>query len=136
MAIKFTQEQLKVIKQMVVFAENFADQMYKIMIDHHLDTVDGCGINICVNPRIELASRYVAVGSDNSDAGIIRRCKGDMTNEKYKVTGKNSLEYEILFADDELRKRILDNLKDEPPLPPDGLWLSACDDDPDVDCRV
>lgn len=136
MAIKFTQEQLKVIKQMVVFAENFADQMLKIMTDHHLDTVDGCNLNICVSPSIELANRYVAFGSDDSDAGIIRLFKGDMTNEKYKATGKNSLEYEILFADDELRKRIFENLKDEPPLPPDGLWLSACDDDPDVDSRV
>lgn len=136
MAVKFTSEQLKVIKQMVIFSENFADQIWKIMTDHQLDKVEGCSLRISVDPQYNLARNSVIFGTKDKDAGHVTLVKGDLDNENYKVIGHISLEYEILFADKELRERILDNLKDEPPLPPDGLWLSACDDDPDVDSRV
>ena len=132
--VKFTDEQLMVVKSMVEFAENFADQLWKIMVDHGLDKVEGCGITIDVDPSHDMILRRVEFGKSDSDAGYVDLSKG--RNEKrYVPSGTNSPEYEWLFADPAFADRMREIVKRAKPLPPDGLWVGDPRNDPPVDCR-
>lgn len=131
--VKYNQEQLKVIKQMTVFAEKFADQILKIMYDHQLDKAEGCKMSIYVDPGFDPVPCQIRFGEYDKESGRFELIRQE---GEYRAIGKNSLEYEIIFASEKLRSRILENLHDDPPYPPDGLWLSAYDNDPVVDCGV
>ena len=123
MGIKLSDDQLKIVKGMTEFAEAFANSMLHIMENHGLDKIDGCRLMVIVDPKREFTARDIVVGeSIGKDFGQIclTRGKGD---EKYEPLGKNSAEYELLFADEAVRSRMEKVLHREKPLPPDGLWV-------------
>lgn len=124
MAVKLTECQMSVVKDMVTFAEAFANQMYTIMKNHGLDKVDGFAFGLNVNPALDYSTMSVVVGrARDTDAGEVSLVRGK-NDADYKPVGKNSAEYELLFADDAVRGAMEKVLHREKPLPPDGLWIS------------
>ena len=133
MAVKLTEHQMMITKGMVEFAEASANQIYHIMVNHGLDKIEGCQLRITVDPQFDFVTMSVELGArGKSDFGHIELTKGKKANDKYAPLGKNSEEYEWLFADETLRKRMAERNGSEKPLPPDGLWIG----DPRNDCPV
>ena len=120
--VMFTDEQLKVVKSVVEYAEQFADGLWKIMQNHGIDKIAGSGILIEVNPDQDLCNRRVEFGKENSPAGFVTLTRGK-TENKYTCLGKNSPEYEFMFAPPEWSDRMREIVKGSKPLPPDGLWV-------------
>ena len=134
MAIKLSDHQQEVMKHMVEFAEVFADQMLEIMMNHGLTKIDGCELTIRVDPRCLFTTEAVQFGREGTDSGVIRLAKGRRSFcEKFTPFDKNSAEYELLFADETVRKSIEARLNREKPLPPDGLWIGDPRNDYPVD---
>ena len=136
MGVKLTDGQMTTVKSMVEVAEHLADQILYIMQNSELHKVDGCQLQITVSPEFKFVTEQVTFGYRNTDAGFVRLAKG-VHDATFKPTGDcNSPEYEILFADEKVRNRMVEILHREKPLPPDGLWI--CDDrfDSPVDSGV
>lgn len=131
--------QYEAVKIITEYCERVADNVLRMMTDHGLDRVNGMQMTINVDPALKYTTCAVAIGCKENmergrSAGYCMLARGKEENG-YVPTGTNSPEYEQLFADDALRARMLACRKDEKPLPPDGLWLSAYDDYPAVDDR-
>jgi hypothetical protein len=124
MKLKLTADQMEVVKGMALFAEASANQIYHIMENHGLDKVIGCRLAITVIPENTFTMRNIVLGSPDSEFGYIDLARGK-ADEKYAPIGKNSAEYELLFADEAIRSRMEKILHREKPLPPDGLWVSS-----------
>ena len=122
MAITLSEDQQEKLKHMVEFAEVFADQMHTIMKNHGLAEIDGCRLDITVDPHGNYLTEHILFGKTDSDAGVINLGKGK-NDAKFTPFGRNSAEYELLFADETVRKAIESRLHREKPLPPDGLWI-------------
>ena len=134
MAIQYTDDQLRTIKSLMEMCENFADQILHIMQNHGLDKVKGTKVLIDVEPQYHYVARTLEFGvMGDPDTGFVKLCKG-LEDNRYVPTGKNSAEYECLFADEKTAERIRQVLQGKP-LPPDGLWISSGDDGPAVDDR-
>ena len=124
--VKLTSEQLKSVREIAAACCNFADHIYKMVCDRGLDKVNGCSFKICVDPGWMLTNRMVYGGQRDSDFGEFTLCKGCL-DKKYKTTGKdNTLTYQMLFADKELRQKIMEAVEDYPEM--NTVWLSANDD--------
>jgi len=135
MAIKLTDDQLVIVKGMAEYMGNVADQLLHIMENHGLDKIKGFQVTIEVDPQFDFVAKQIKIGSKwNSDSGFVTLTKGKGEN-RYAPTGKNSPEYEILFADQETRVRMEKVLHREKPLPPDGLWVGDSRYDPPMDSR-
>lgn len=134
MAIMLSDEQLGVVKQMLDYSMNFADQIYHIMENHGLTEMYGAELTIEVNPRYTGATKVVNFGRDiDYDCGHVELTRGK-EEKRYVPTGKNSPEYEYLFADPAIKERLRKIVDGEKPLPPDGLWIGDSRNDPPVDC--
>ena len=129
--VQLTEHQLDVVKKMTEFAEASANQIYHIMENHGLDKVKGFKFQIDVDPEFPSITKQIEIGcfsnlyDDNNPAGYCKLVAGK-GDSKYECLGKNSAEYEWLFADESIKDRmrkILDAGKH--PLPPDGMWVSA-----------
>ena len=138
MGIALTEHQLMIVKGMAHIAENTANQLYHIMENHGLDKVDGFNFSIQISPSFELSTMAVIIGSENNltkanSAGFCYRSRGK--HEKaYTCSGKNSAEYEWLFADEAVKDRMRKILDaGTHPLPPDGLWIGDPRNDSPVD---
>ena len=126
MAVKLTKEQQEILKDLMYVSGKFADQVLHIMQNHGLDKIKGCDLAIMVTPEHLFSTETVTFGHTDTDAGRISLCKGRRTkDEPFLPFGKNSYEYELLFADEAVRSRIEKILHGEKPLPPDGLWVGA-----------
>jgi len=135
MAVKLTDDQFETVKVMAELMGNFGDQLFHIMENHGLDKVKGFQVTLTVDPQFDYVLKQIIIGSKwNSECGHMTLTKGKGEN-KYAPTGKNSPEYEILFADQETRVRMEKVLHREKPLPPDGLWVGDSRYDPPVDSR-
>ena len=134
MGVRLTDEQLLTVKMMAQYMENFADQLYHIMQNHGLDKVDGFKVEIRVDPSCDYITKLIDIGNGiYNDSGFVRLTKGK-GEERYAPTGKNSAEYEWLFADPSLAERMQKIIHREKPLPADGLWVGDDRNDPPVDC--
>ena len=70
MAVKLTDEQLRILEGLIGFAESFADQAYHIMQNHGLDKIDGCTLSVTVEPIALFTTKTIAFGHDiDQDAG-------------------------------------------------------------------
>lgn len=134
MATKLTKHQMMILKGMVEFAEATATQIHRIMKNHGLDKIEGCYLNISVDPTRVLTTMNIVVGSPMSDFGYIDLAKGGNDNE-FSAIGNNSAEYELLFANETIRSRMEKAVQREKPLPPDGLWVGSDRNSDPVDCR-
>ena len=134
MAITLTDQQLTVTKGLAEFAERMADQMLHIMENHGLDKIEGFKIQVNVDPHKIFTTNEVIIGNDPmSESGYVNLARGKQFNG-YQPLGKNSPEYELLFASEEVRERMqrfLDSAKH--PLPPDGLWIGDDRNNPPLD---
>ena len=134
MAVKLTEEQQKILKGLMYVSGKFADQILHIMKNHGLSAIDGCELTINVNPDFLFSTECVTFGRIDSDAGRIQISKGRRSkDEQFLPVGKNSYEYELLFADEAVRRAMERGKPDEKPLPPDGMWISDNYYDPPVD---
>ena len=134
MAVKLTDEQMQIVKGMAKICGNFADQLLHIIRNHGLDKVNGCYIGLDVDPHFHYCTESVVFGKAHSDAGFVRLAKGEEEDE-FTPTGKNSAEYELLFADEAIRSTMAEVLGAEKPLPPDGLWVGDDRNSAPVDSR-
>jgi hypothetical protein len=132
--VKYTDEQLQVIKSMVEYAETFLNGLWHIMQNHGIDKVEGGGILLEINPESDLCTRRIEFGKSNSDAGFVELTRG-RSEKAYVPVGTNSPEYEWLFADPAFAERMRQICKRAKPLPPDGLWIGDGRNDPPVDHR-
>ena len=132
MGVKLTNHQFDVVKRMTGFCEAFANQLYHIMKNHGLDQIDGCSVSITVTPKHDYTTMDIVVGTPDTDFGYIDLARGK-ADEKYAPIGKNSAEYELLFADEAVRSRMEKVLHREKPLPPDGLWVGSSRNSDPVD---
>ena len=134
MAVKYTDDQLVVIKRLMEICGSFADQILHIMQNHGLCEVKGTKVKIEVDPEYSTIAKMIEFGdSIESDSGRIKLTKG-LEENKYGAVGKNSAEYEILFAPPEVAERIREVLKRAKPICPDGLWIGDDRNDPPLDC--
>lgn len=123
MAIKLTDYQMKIVKNLVKYGEAVSHQILHIMRNHGLDQVEGCKFLIEVDPKHDFVTQIVEFGNSiGSDSGKISMVRGKR-DAKFTPCGTNSAEYELLFADENLRSRMEKILKREKELPPDGLWI-------------
>jgi len=134
MALKLTREQLEAVRRIAVYSENFLEQVEKIAVNAGLDQIEGCCFWMAYNPSMNLTTKNITIGDGKPDFGYAKISKG-RGEKKYAAYGKNSFEYEILFADEGLRERIQAAVDAGKSFPPDGLWISADDDCPAVDSR-
>lgn len=134
MAVKLTDEQMKVLEGLIHLSENFADQVYHIMQNHGLDKIEGSCLTVSVEPEALFTTKVVSFGHDeDNDAGRLRLAKGRRyLNEQFLPFGQNSTEYLMLFASEAVRRELQRRKQSEKPLPPDGLWIG----DPRNDCPV
>ena len=117
--VKLTDEQLEILKGIVMFTEAYCNQVYHIMQNHGLDKIDGCGIRVTVDPSYEMTNRNILLGNPDSDFGYCNISRGKYENE-YTLYGRNSCTFEELFG----RHRItVPDVKDNVPLPEDGFWF-------------
>ena len=124
MKCKLTADQMKVIKGMAEFAEASANQIYHIMENHGLDKIDGCRLTVTVTPENTFTMRNIVIGSPDSEFGYIDLAMGEK-DDNYEPIGRNSAEYELLFANEAVRERMEKIVHREKPLPPDGLWVGS-----------
>ena len=133
MEVKLSAEQMNVLKKMMEFSGNFADQLLHIMQNHGLDKLNGCRMSILVDPAWVYSTKSVTFGySIETDAGMVTLTRGKNDNE-YLPIGKNSAEYEILFANKAVREALQELKSREKPFPPDGLWVGDSRNDPPMD---
>ena len=138
MGIALTEHQLMIVKGMVQIAENTANQLWHIMENHGLDKVEGFQMDIMVNPKYEMTTMEVNIGhcfnvGIEGTAGGCSLARGKK-DAKYTCNGKNSAEYEWLFADEAVKDRMRKVLDaGTHPLPPDGLWIGDNRNDSPVD---
>lgn len=123
MGVKLTNHQLTVMKKLVEFCEASANQIYRIMVNHGLDKIEGCNLKIDVDPSRYFTTMLITAGDDyTTDFGHAKLARGKK-NERYALTDTNSAEYELLFADEAVRSRMEKIVHGNKPLPPDGLWV-------------
>ena len=135
MAVKYTDDQLVVIKRLMEICGSFADQILHIMQNHDLCKVKGTKVKIEVDPAYPTIVKMIEFGSViEADSGHIKLTKG-LNEDEYGAIGKNSAEYEILFAQPEVAERIREVLKKAKPVYPDGLWVGDDRSLPPLDCR-
>lgn len=134
MAVTLTDEQFLAVKSMAEYCEVFSDQLYKIMVDHGLDKVNGFMVDITVDPAMDFITKKIEIGKDykNCSAGFIRLTRGK-EEDTYAPTGKNSAEYECLFANPEVAERMRNIVEKKSTLPADGLWIGDDRNDPPLD---
>ena len=133
MSVRLTKEQLTIVEGMMQYAQAFADQIYHIMQNHGLDKIDGCNVLVNIDPKINDSTECVYFGDCvDSEFGKIRMEKG-RKDQKFTPVGRNSVEYELMFADEQVKEamRAILNANKEKPLPPDGLWVGG-NGDPSV----
>lgn len=130
MSIALTEHQLMVVKQMVEYGEAFSKQILHIMQNHGLDKINGFEFAVRVDPKWHFMRETIHVGGFyTDDSGAISLSRGE--NEiDFTPYGKNSPEYELLFANEAVRGRMEKIVRGEKPLPPDGLWIG---NHPDAD---
>ena len=134
MAVKLTDEQLVTVKSMMEICEIFADHILHIMQNHGLDKVDGSVVKIEVNPAYSLITKELQFGRElSADSGFIKLTRG-LEEKKYGATGKNSPEYECLFAEPEIAERIRNVLKNTKPVLPRDIWIGDDSNNPPLDC--
>ena len=129
---KLTEQQLSVIEKLESFAENFADAVYKTMIDHGLDRIEGLRIGVNVDPHYEYITRRVLIGYYDTPSGHVTLNKGKGMSS-FVVSDTNSEEYERIFNGSEDSEGKEQDGDQQKPVPPDGLWISTHDGDPYVD---
>ena len=135
MAVKYTDDQLATIKSLMEICENFADQVWHIIQNHELDKVEGTVLKIEVNPAYELITKEIQFGQSlESDSGTVKLSKGKKEN-RYAPTGKNSAEYECLFATPEVAERISRILKNTKPVLSNDIWIGDDHNNPPLDCN-
>ena len=131
--VALTEKQMEAIKAIVEFSEIFADQMHQIMVNHGLDKIEGCHIDINVTPEFAFTTRTIHLGRLNSPFGRLLMQRGVYDAEYVCEESDSSEEYQRLFANESIRSRERASKQVEKPLPPDGLWISIHDGDPYVD---
>ena len=129
-----TREQLETTKTLMEFCQNFADQILKIMQNNGLDLVEGACVTIDVDPRLQFVTKSVMMGRQDTEFGYVRMVKG-YADKNFVLSGKNTAEFERIFADPAVAELLQEAEKAEKPFPPDGLWISAYDDPPLLDDR-
>ena len=124
MSVRLTSEQMVIIKGLMEYAQAFCDQVFHIMQNHGLDKVNGCSLSLYVDPKCQFVNENVVIGNSiTEDFGRIQMSKG-LNEMNFSPLGKNSAEYELLFATGELKEALRKVLMtDEKPLPQDGLWV-------------
>ena len=135
MAIKYTDDQLLTIKSMMEICGRFADHILHIMQNHGLDKVKGTCVKMEIDPDFKYVAKQLEFGKNiESDSGYIKLTRG-LEEETYGATGKNSHEYEVLFAPPEVAERISRILKNPKPVPPFDIWIGDDRNDPPLDCN-
>ena len=135
MGVKLTKSQMATLKSMIEISERLSGQLLHIMRNSGLDKIQGCRLSIEVNPNFAFTTENICFGISDSEAGKVSLGKG-VYDEQFRTFGENSAEYELLFTDEATRKILQEQLRKAKPLPPDGLWVSAYDDPPAMDCGV
>ena len=134
MAVKLTDYQLKIVKGMIEMCEGVSHQILHIMRGHGLDKIEGCHLTIEVDPKFDFVTQKISFGDGiNTDSGHITMVRGKKDAE-FSPCGKNSAEYELLFADEAIRRRMEKIVKGEKELPPDGLWIGNHTNSDPVGC--
>lgn len=132
--LKLSNRQLEAVRQIAEVGKRCADDMLRIMDESGLSQIPGSRVWITVNPEFDTVTNSFEFGSPGMDSGYIHLNRG-REEKRYEPLGKNSAEYEIIFANEATRRRLQEILSVKKELPPDGLWLSVYDDYPAVDYR-
>lgn len=135
MGIALTEHQMMILKHMVRMSEAFANNLYHIMENHGLDKIEGCSINIDVDPKYKSITKKISIGERDSAFGFAEFIMG-VHEDAFKLwDASHSKEYDRLFKDEAIRGGIKVSEESEKPLPPDGLWIGDPRYDCSVDCR-
>lgn len=133
--LKLSKDQIEAVNQIVLISESLADIVYNIMHRNRLDEIDGCMLEVYVNPECRPAVRSVRFGRSTEDpCGRVSVYKREGERD-YETFGTNTTEYECLLASPPRRERLKAVLQGKKEIPPDGLWLSVYDDHPPLDDR-
>lgn len=134
MGIRLSKSKVDDVKKLVTVAEAMAEQLFHIMENNGLVKVPGAAISVSVEPGLRFTTKSIVFGHRGSDAGYVAIARGRYDNEYAAYGNDNSTEYEILFASEELRERILRYIGKKEPVCPDGLWIGDDRNDPPLDC--
>ena len=122
MKVQLNEEQMVILKGMMEYAQSFCDAMNKVMVNHGLDKIEGCMMHIDIDPSFEMTRERISIGEVGTDFGRVQMAKG-VNENKFSVYGRNNAEYELLFADEEIRDQMKKILNMDRETPPDGLWV-------------
>ena len=129
-----TAEQYAAIKTAMNYAVHTAEIINKILTEAGLKDHINHSILMSVTPRIGLS--YATYGDRNCEETGYAKIIKSSGDEDYAVSDDSSIEYQILFADKNLRSRLQRVLQSEKELPMDGLWVSDSDDSDFLDRGV
>lgn len=136
MAVTYSHEKKLAVKNLVQFSQAIAEQLRGMMEKTGIDHVRGAQLLINVFADDTLDSIVVSYGRPKCDAGTIYTRKGVMDDEWTVNYTNTSDEYQRLFDAEMSGSGRPEGESREKELPPDGLWLSAYRDIPDVDSGV
>ena len=136
MAVAYSHEKRLAVKHLVQFSQAIAEQLRGMMEKTGIDNVDGAQLSISVFADDTLDSVVVKYGRPHCDSGTIYTRKGAWDDEWTIDYRDTSEEYQRLFDAKMSGSGRPEGESGEKELPPDGLWLSAYRDIPDVDSGV
>lgn len=129
-----TYRQMIAMRQIVEKGQEFSDWVAEMFRRFGIWEAGAEGdISFMVNPGCLFSTQMITFGSEiDTKFGRFILVKGkDERHENYwHLSGKNSVQYEKLFAKFEHRNGGKEIFPDEPGLPPDGLCVSVYDDHP------
>lgn len=121
---KYTDKQLLALKGIIEYSELFADVIREALDENGLNDIDGCMINVMIDPKLEFVTQSVIFGRENSQAGRVMLAKGKL-DKLYTVTGNNTPEYVYLLSEDETKEKMKQILLGMKNPPTDSVWLKG-----------
>jgi len=137
---ELTTAQKVVIKHLVdVSAKEYADGISKVMNDFGLNW-RGCQFSIRVTPAGKFFTEMVSISTFTDDdmhsTHHYSLARGRLTDGEWETGDDDTIKHEGTLADACFCAGKAAGADGEKPLPPDGLWISNCDDCPPADCGV
>lgn len=136
---ELTTVQKAVIKLLVETAKEYADGISKVMNAFGLNW-NGCRFSVSITPSGQFFTEMVSLTTLTEDDMHVTYhyslARGRLTDGEWETGDDDTIKHEGTLADACFCAGKTAGADGEKPLPPDGLWISNCDDCPPADCGV
>lgn len=133
--LNLTEEQYNVLRNATESAKNLSAIIYRDFKRVGLDRMPGCYLEMSIQPEFKNIALEVQFGythKEDAELGYFDLTRGVFEDE-WDLSERSSEEYKILFAGEDIRRRIRKIVSDEESVSSYSLWISDHDDPPVVD---